>query len=356
MKNLRILGILPLIFSLFFVGCEKASVENDASSDLTGLVILNNGNWGDNNGSVMAYDAVLQDFTDVFKSANNKALGDLGQDILVLGDDIYISVQGSQVIFVCDRNFRVKKEIKVSDSEGNQLSPNYFAASADKVYVTLYEGWLGEIDPSEDYAVRITEVGPNPVGLACVSGKIYVANSGGYVQYYYNNTLSVVDETSFKEVSTIEVNVNPQTVVANSGGNLLYVSSLGNYGDIAPKLEVVNLSDGSVHSTSYSGVSEIARGADDTLYILCGGYDSSWNPLPGTVYAHNMALNSGKGVFSEIKFEKAYKISADSRTGNVFVTASDYKTNGDVYVLDRSGKLLSKFDSRGLNPVKALFL
>lgn len=355
MKNLRILGILPLIFSLFFVGCEKASVENDASSDLTGLVILNNGNWGDNNASAMMYNSETQDFTDVFKKANNKSLGDLGQDMLVFGDDIYISVQGSKVIFVCDRNFKVKKEIKVTDSEGNELSPNYFASSDDRVYITLYEGYLGEIDPSEDYSVRTVAVGPNPVGVAYSSGKLYVANSGGYL-LGYNNTLSVVDAASFKEISTIEVNVNPQTVVVNSEGNLLYVSSLGNYADIAPKLEVVNLSDGSVHSTSYSGVSEIARGADDTLYILCGGYDSFWNPLPGTVYAHNMALNSGKGVFSEIKFEKAYKISADSRTGNVFVTASDYKTNGDVYVLDRSGKLLSKFDSRGLNPVKALFL
>lgn len=355
MKNLRIWGILPLMFSLLFVGCEKASVENDAAPDLTGLVVLNNGNWGDNNGSVMAYDAVNRDFTDVFKSANNRALGDLGQDILVFGDDIYISVQGSKVIFVCDRNFKVKKEIKVSDSEGNELSPNYFAASSDKVYVTLYEGWLGEIDPLGDYSVRITAVGPNPVGVAFVSGKLYVANSGGYVPGY-NNTLSVVDAATFTQTSTLTVNVNPQTVVVDSAGNLLYVSSLGNYYDIAPKLEVVNLADGSVHATSYTGVSEIARGADDTLYVLCGGYDDSWNPLPGTVYAHNMAVNSAKGEFGGMKIEKAYKISADIRTGNVFVTASDYRTDGDVYVFDRSGELCAKVDSRGLNPVKALFL
>ena len=90
MKNFRFLGILPLLTALLFTGCEKARVENDSDASLENLVVLNNGNWGDNNASVMMYNSETQDFTDVFKKANNKSLGDLGQDMLVFEDDIYI--------------------------------------------------------------------------------------------------------------------------------------------------------------------------------------------------------------------------------------------------------------------------
>lgn len=43
------------------------------------------------------------------------------------------------------------------------------------------------------------------------------------------------------------------------------------------------------------------------------------------------------------------------RTGYIYITASDYKTNGDVYAFDASGKKLFQFEV-GLNPVKAVFV
>ena len=53
--------------------------------------------------------------------------------------------------------------------------------------------------------------------------------------------------------------------------------------------------------------------------------------------------------------DKPYKIGADPTTGYIYITASDYKTNGDVYAFDASGKKLFQFEV-GLNPVKAVFV
>lgn len=351
-KNVKILfaALCCLVFG--FSSCEKAPLSNDEFSALAGLVVLNEGSWGGNNASVLSYEADSGNLVDMFLQNNGKNLGDTAQDIIAAGEDVYIAVSTSQIIFVTDRKFRIKKEI-VAAAGGGRLSPRYFATDGKKVYVTYYEGYIGEIDPSDGYKVRTTAVGPNPEGVAYAAGKLYVANSGGYNYPVYNNTLSVVDAALFKETSVIEVNVNPFLVVANASGTVVYVSSLGNYSDCPPMLQAVSTADSSVRDTGCSGISSMAYGENDRLYVLCAGYDLSYNPLPGTVYTYNAATGTVEGVFAE-GIDNAYKVSADA--GYVFVTSSDYNNTGDMAVYSASGKRLARFDTGGLNPGKGIFM
>ena len=60
----------------------------------------------------------------------------------------------------------------------------------------------------------------------------------------------------------------------------------------------------------------------------------------------------GKFVSDNTELPNAYSISATS-DGYVYVGCSDYMTTGDVYVFTADGKLHDKFDSQGLNPLKA---
>lgn len=336
-----------------FTACEKAPSSSDAPA-LSGLVILNEGSWGMNNSSVIAYDSETDAMTDRFCNANGKNLGDTAQDIIVLGDDIYIAVSESRLVFVTGRDFRIKKEIVAADGD-IRLSPRYFATDGRKVYVTYYEGYLGEINPEAGYSVRTTSVGPNPEGVAYVSGKLYVANSGGYDYPSYNNTISVVDASSFKEITTIEVNANPCRIFANAAGTALYVSSFGNYSDIPPMLQSVSPGDGHVRNIDCGGVSAIAYGKYDKLYVLCSGYDSSWNRLPGVVYTYNASTGDREGTFAD-GIDNAYKVSADIGTGYVFVTSSDYNTTGDISVYTSAGEKIVSLDTQGINPGKGLII
>ncbi|MDO5442833.1 MAG: YncE family protein [Bacteroidia bacterium] len=338
--------------ALLAASCQEENQEEPVPS-LEGVLVLNNGNWGGNDASISLYDTDSKTVSGgMFQKANGQMLGDLGQDILKCGNELYIAVNGSQVIFVTDLELNIKKVIEASDS-GSKLSPRSLAYSGGKVYVTYYEGFLGEID-TETYNIRTTPVGPNPEGLAYAKGKLYVANSGGYLPGY-NNTVSVVDAASFKETSTIEVNTNPATVVASSDGSFVYVTSFGNYYDIQPKLQVIEVSSSKVSDVDYADVKSIAMGKDDTMLVVTGGYDENWN-IAGTVWKHNARTNSKSGKFTEDLISPYYSISADSETGSVFVGISDYTTNGDVYFFDASGKQIDKFDSQGLNPQKCLFL
>ena len=347
--NKLILSFTIIILALNSCDDSLQDLDTPLSS---GTFILNNGNWGSNDSNIGFYDPVEKTFTaEAFKTANGQALGDLGQDMTGLGEDIYIAVNGSQTIFVTGTDLKIRKQIN-TEKEGVRLSPRYFAVSDNKVYVTFYEGYVGEI--LRDYSVQLCPVGPNPEGIAVSGGSLYVANSGGMAYPTYNNTVSVVSTSTFTETSTIEVNLNPAKVEASSDGEYVYVSSFGNYADVPARLKVITTDGGQVSDLDYASVSAIARGKDDILYILCGGYDANWNPLPGTVYKHDMKNNKPLGTFitDGTALSDACSISATS-DGYVYIGCSDYINTGDVYVFTPDGRLHDKFDSQGLNPLKA---
>lgn len=345
----RFFSLLVLCAALF--SCEKNSAGPDGSAAY-GTYILNNGNWGGNDSNIGVYDPVSKTFSaDRFYAVNGQKLGDLGQDIIRVEDKVYVAVNGSQTIFVTDGNLKIIRQVDASDA-GAKLSPRCFAASGKTVYVTYYEGFVGKIS-ADDHSVRLCQVGPNPDGVALAGDRLYTADSGGMVPGY-GNTVSVVSLADFTKVSSIAVNVNPAKVEASSDGKYLYVSSFGNYADLPAKLQVVDLASGSVRDLDYTSVSAIAKGPDDVLYILCAGYDADWNPLPGTIYRHDMVRNLPLGAFSTgTAFPNAYSISVAS-DGYIYVGCSDYVTTGDVYVLTPAGILHDKFDSQGLNPLRAL--
>ena len=348
----RILSVLSLgaLLCALTVSCSKPENKNPIEPVSTGYYILNNGSYGANNANIAVYNVETKTLTaDVFASVNGKGLGDTAQDILVDGDDVYISVNVSQIIFVTDKDLKIKKEIVATLADGTKLSPRYLTKGSNgKVYVTYYEGYLGEINP-DDYSVRTTAVGPNPEGCAYVNGKIFVSNSGGYLYPTYNNTVSVVDATSFVESSTVTVNTNPGTMKAD--GENIYILSLGDYGVTPAKVQCLNASTLKVTDLSYSSPSAIAL-TDDTLYVMCGGYDENWNPLPGTVYKHNAKTNSAEGAFvtDGTALPQAYSLAATSEY--VWVGCSDYKNNGTMYVFTPDGKLFDTIsDTAGLNPI-----
>ena len=239
--------LLAAFAALTLASCENVETPAPVPS-LKGFLILNNGNMGSNDASIALYNPETGDVAgDLFYNVNGRQLGDVAQDIVRNGNELYISVNCSQVIFVTDLELNVIGEVKAEEGE-TRLSPRSLAVSDGKVYVTYSEGWLGEISRKDGYSVRLTAVGSYPEGLCIRGGRAYVANSG----YGYDNTVSVVDLDSFREIGKLEVNSNPQSLVADAAGKYLYVCSWDTYDPVtwdvttASKLQRVSLSDGNV--------------------------------------------------------------------------------------------------------------
>ena len=365
MKRTKI--ILAIAISMIVASCSKPSFNDEKSPFKGDYLVLNNGNWNSNDSNIAVYDLSSKSLTeDAFFLVNEKNLGNLGQDILVCGNEIYISVSSSRRIFVTDLNLNIKKEITYPGDGNGQDSgqgnaqqayqPRYLCEYNGKVYVTYYEGFLGRISPEDGYKVECTQVGEYPEGVACCGGKAYVANSGGGNHPEYGNTVSIVDLASFKETGTFQVNTNPEFIEASEDGSKIFVSSKGNYFDIPGTLEVVSTSDGKVTDLSLNNLVYMDKGPGNKLYLLTGGYDSSYNPLPGKILVINMSdTNTGTSEFMRdgAEFPKAYSLSATS-DGYIFVGCSDYQNNGDVYVITPEGNKYDKFDSMGLNPIRVI--
>lgn len=348
MKHLKLLA-LALIAALSFASCDSDEIPEGAPD----ILVLNNGNWGANDANILGYDSRTDtSMPFLFKKANGQQLGDLGQDIIAVGDKLYIAVNGSQVIFVTDRDLHIIERIEATAND-TRLSPRSLCCVDKNVYVTYYEGYLGEIN-TKDYSVRTTAVGNSPEGLAYADGRIFVANSGGALYPDYDKTISVVDAKSFTEVQKIDVNLNPQNIVASADGHSLYVNSFGNYGDVPARLQCVSIagSDYTVSDLDYVDVKAITAGKADDLYVVTGGYDENWQ-VQGTVNVYNMKDRKQTAVFPDA-IANFYSISYSG--GNVFVGTSDYQTNGDVYMYDRTGLHLATFDAQGLNPQKVIRL
>ena len=348
-KNLLFRVAFAALIALSAISCQKQE-NNTPEPKASGYYVLNNGSFKMNNSSVTMYDSESKVSTaNAFSSTNGKNLGDTAQDILISGDDIFIAVNVSKLIFVTDKDLNIKHEITATLEDGTTLSPRYLAQGPEgTVYVTYYEGYVGKISTS-DYTVSTIPVGPSPEGCAYAGGKVFTSNSGGANYPAYDKTISVVNASSFKEEKRIEVNINPATMA--TFGDKVYLFSIGDYGATPAKVQSISATTLEVKDLACTSPTAIAV-SGNILYVMCGGYAADYTPLPATIYKYNAADGSliGEFVTDGTALPNAYSLSATDDF--VWVGCSDYKNNGDVYAFTKDGKLYDKFDSQGINPIK----
>ncbi|MFA6832581.1 MAG: hypothetical protein WCR36_10000, partial [Bacteroidaceae bacterium] len=51
-----------------------------------------------------------------------------------------------------------------------------------------------------------------------------------------------------------------------------------------------------------------------------------------------------------------YNMTVDKSNGDIYITTTDFVTNGQVYRFDYAGKYLTDFSSKGVNPSHFLFI
>lgn len=337
-----------LVFVMMFVACTRDDVPVDvpvASDDV--CYVLNSGDWKSNNSSLTMYDASTGKVThNYFELQNGRCIGNTANDILVYGSKVYIAVAGESTIEVCDLNAKSIEQLHC------EAQPRYLAAHNGKVYVTYYDGYVARIDTVALCVDAKVKVGRNPEQLAIVGDRLYVANSGGMdynTAIGYDNTVSVIDLVSFKELKKIEVVLNPSVVVACDGG--VFVASYGNYADVPSALQYID-ADGEVAIVEeLPNITEICC-CKGKIYGFLSQYDENWN---STTTYHSLDPAAGhvdNAWIKDVEFPAApYKICSVGEF--VCLTSSNYITDGDVYFYDADGMFVKKIPA-GLNPIKVV--
>jgi hypothetical protein len=237
MKQIKFIKLINIVFAvvLLFVSCEDDNKGTSITSGdyINGLYVMCEGTMGYNNATLDFFslkDSVIS--KDVFSKVNNQGLGETANDMISVGNDVFVVVNGSASVMVVDKKTcKLKKMIKVVNDANVNRQPRHIIYYNSAVYVSCFDGNIVKIS-TDDYSIKevLATGGRNPEGMAEMNGMLYVANSGGLSYPNYDNTVSVINLSSFSFVKKITVSSNP--TIVKTYNNKIYVLSFGDYSTI----------------------------------------------------------------------------------------------------------------------------
>ena len=327
-----------------------------APDEPIGMYLLNEGNMGSNKASIDYLDFCNGYYIRNIYGERNphviKELGDVGNDIQVYGNRLYAVINCSHKVEVMD--LRTCRRI------GQVDIPNcrYIRFRGDKAYVSSYVGpvsidpnaQLGaifEIDTATLKITREVSVGYQPDEIEIIGEYLYVANSGGYRAPNYDNTVSVVDLHSFKQVQKLSVCTNPHRLRQDHLGQL-WGTSRGDYQDVPSALVCISknpqsIDDMRVTDTLSIPVSEMVM-MGDSMYF----YGVNWSEQAAennisygiiNVRTHELITDHFITDGTEKNIKIPYGILVNPYNGDIYVTdAKNYVSSGQLHCYSREGK------------------
>lgn len=334
--------------------CEKDDVTSETPKVATGVYVLSEGLFNNNNSTLTYYNFETGTHTtDYYANVNGQGLGDTGNDLLLYGGKMYIVVNASSNVRVADVvTAKSLKEIKFETTAGVKRMPRYVVGYKNKVLVSAWDNSIAVIDTTTLEIEKNITVGANPEQMVVYGDKLYVANSGGLTPGY-DSTVSVVSLSSFTEVMKIKVGLNPNCMAADSANNI-YVGCTGDYNAVAPKLVKISTLTNTVIRSADTTVGKI-RYFDGNLYATGGYLGSEHVRKLSTI---DFSQSSANFVTDGTTITMAYGLNVDVNSGDVYVTdAKDYISSGEVFCFDKTGKKKFSFKvTPGLNPNTVAFI
>lgn len=355
----KLFSILCVLAAAVLAGCnpnpnggEKPDETPVSYGD--GVFVLCEGSFGAGNSTLWYYNPESGEVVaDVFGTANEAMLGDVGQSLYMYNGLLFVVVNNSGVVWVLDRTTG-----KVKASFENLTSPRFIAIdnSGTKGYISqLYTNQLITFDPRTlTQTATITLEGvTSSEQMAVVGDKLFIAS------WSNDNKITVLDTTTNKQLATFEVGVQPYSMEVDKNNTLWIVCDGGNeYSSLpegmtmeAPSLWKINTENNEATKTytfkeGGSFRSRLAiNGSGDTLYFI---YDAVWaiDVATGALPTEPLITIEGWGQ---------YGLDVDPASGDIYIAdAKDYVSNGEVARYGADGVLKSTFEV-GLLPSKFAF-
>lgn len=363
-----------LVFSMVVLavaaGCQKSETTS-RDADLAGvnvavgekglfakLFVLNEGYFQKNNSTLDFFRFSDGNYvSDAFGSMNPavvQGIGDTGNDLALNGDKLWLVINGSGYVHVLNAfDETLIASIAVPD-------PRYITFDKSYAYVSSYAGAIYGGDEVKGKVYRISlstykvdgevEVGCQPEGVAVSGNKLYVANSGGY-NYIHENTVSVIDLSSFKVSSTVTTASNLH-FMASDGQGVVYVSSYGesSWSQDADGNWIQSMSEPmglyKISGTSSSQVKDVhvscmTMCSDGYIYAignaeeLTGGYS---NMLYKVSVKDGSVTSKAISGTDAAKVGNPYGICVAPGTGDIYIADADYTGPGKVWCFTKDLK------------------
>ncbi len=349
MNSKHLFFLITILF--FFNSCEDDTDNlpgpEENAEYASGLLVLNEGNFGSGNASVSFIDENLEQLeSGIFENVNGSGLGDTAQSIELHEDLAIIVVNVSNKIEIVNRY--TFESLGTIDTE--LMNPRYAEVVGNSIYVT---NWGDGTNPNDDFVsvfnledfsfITSVPLAEGPEKILSGNDKLFVAHKGGFS---FNNIISVINTSSNEVTAEIEVGDLPNSMILQ--GNDLWVLAGGkpSYAETetAGRLSLIDVpsstvteefdfTDSSIHPDNLS-----LAGSD--VYLTVGK----------TVYKYNLTNMSVSSEFS--LSDPAYFYGFEIYQGNIYVASpnADFTGDGMLYIYDlASGSLTEQF-TVGINP------
>lgn len=327
---------------------EQEGVEGlapDAAANPYGFYLLNEGNMGSNKATIDFMDYRTAVYSRNIYGERNpdavKELGDVGNDLKIYRGRMYAVINASHKVEVMDAAGCTRI--------GQVDIPNCrnITFGGDNAYVTSYVAPIGISPDAEEGAVYrfdintlavtgTVKVGFQPEEAVISDGYLYVANSGGYRAPDYDNTVSVIRLSDFRQTQKYPVAIN-LSQIRKDGYGKLWVLSRGDYSGVPSLLYRLTVEDGKITAAENTGIQASGFAIDgDRLYL----YSAPWNNNVQAGGAEYKTVDTRTATVIDEAFIRdgtqgsiklPYGIFVNPSTGSVLICdAKNYVSSGTV--------------------------
>lgn len=305
------------------------------------LFILNEGNFQYSNATLSIYDPNTKAVeNEAFIKANGMKLGDVAQSMAIADGKGWIVVNNSNVIFAIDP-LTVKEKGRIE----NLVFPRYIHfVNGSKAYVSqLWDNRIAIIDP-KTYSItgHITVPDMKPGSGSTEQMVSY----GDYVFcncWSYQNRIIKIDTRTDEVVASLEVGIQPNSLVLDRYGKLWTVTDGGYegspFGYEAPALVKIDAETFAIEKKFSFSLGDSCSGicvntAKDRIYwinddIWAMDVTASSSPTDPVIDARNTIF---------------YGLTVGPVSGDIYVAdAIDYQQSGRIYRYSNEGNLIDQF-------------
>lgn len=339
-KNFFKISSLLFASVVIFSSCKKDDENKPKGEFSSATFVVCEGNYGSNDADIYAIteDGIQQD---IFSAVNGRPLGDVVNSMKVIGDKAYIVVNNSQKVEVVDVNtFESEGTIK------NLSYPRYVEKrNSNEIFVSNGNGYGSDyvyvINTTSLEKVDSVATGAGPNAMVVTSGKLYVANMGGYS---HDNTVTVINVESLEVEKTIMVGDVPADLeLDNNGDVLVFCKGLTNYNydtegnyvgsEVVSNSSIVKIDETALTTTTVK---------DFDHQVACYGENvMAYNN--GTIYYLDGGLVSmnenGASITTIAEDANVYGVSIDSNEKDIWVLSTPYGTAHTATLYEANGTI-----------------
>ncbi|MDX9903692.1 MAG: hypothetical protein RB288_06410 [Bacteroidales bacterium] len=321
----RQIKLLVFLVPMILIACEGNNVEPTLFPKGEGCFILNEGNFMAGNGSVSFYSLETGEiYNGLFRTMNNRPLGDVPTFIATDGTTGYIIVNNSGTIEAVDMI-----TMKSLGTVTGLNSPRQMAISGRKGYVTsIASNELAIIDLDLLEVTGYIDIGCTSEAVLISGGKLFTSN------WVAGDRIVVVNLVTEEVITSVTAGTEPESMVFDKNGKI-WVLSTGGYIQDLPKLVRINSvtyekeAEMIFGSVSDYPASLTVNGTGDTLFWLQEGVRRM--PVSSASLPDEAFIPSGERFFYDL---------GTGPGGRIFVTdAIDYQQKGDLMIYDSRGEL-----------------